>query len=154
MTNLLKNNLIKLKIENKSKCYYINLSSETNNETDLDKIAGIIYTEPAVLLINKTDSMTDKTFTELAKKIKLLCGEFNSTLIICNRADIAFLINADGLYLDSSAISAHDAKSITGENIIVGSENITEHDRNHSDFTIENNLLITQNARLKITEIK
>ncbi len=57
---------------------------------------------------------------EIGKKIKLLCAEFNSLLIIKERSDIAFVLEADGIVLNSSSIDIHSAKHILGENVLIG----------------------------------
>ena len=73
----------------------------------------------ATPLINPTNFTTQKAIT-IGRKIQQLCSEFNATLVITERADIAFTIEADGIILSSTSFTPHQAKEILGENALIG----------------------------------
>ena len=153
MGNLLKSNLIKLKIENKKLCCRIRVCLSNSCEVLLDNIAGILYNQPAIIILEKDNNISDMVFVEFTKKVRLLANEFDSALIILNRADIAYITEADGLFLNYDGISVHDAISIVGENSIIGVENSSLSGDAHIDFVVIGNMLVTEHKKLNITEI-
>lgn len=56
----------------------------------------------------------------LAKKVKLLCDEFNAVFIVNDRVDIAYLSGADGVHLGQDDIDVESARKILGDNAIIG----------------------------------
>lgn len=62
--------------------------------------------------------ITDKENVELALKIRQLCSIFNALFIINSRADIAQIVNADGLCLFKDDITFQQAKSFFHKDII------------------------------------
>lgn len=102
------------------KNYLVEIVSATDSENDfLDNIAEKISNEADILLI-KNEGMPDGKFLGLCKKIKLLCAEFDVIFLISQRADIAFLAEADGIHLEPDGLDIHSAKEILGENAIIG----------------------------------
>ncbi len=57
---------------------------------------------------------------ELAKKVRLLCDEFNAVFIVNDRVDIAYLSGADGVHLGQDDIDPASARKILGDNAIIG----------------------------------
>lgn len=55
---------------------------------------------------------SSKEFLEIGRKLKELCKKYNVTFIINDRADIASLLDADGLHLGDNDIDIKDAKKI------------------------------------------
>ena len=119
-------NKILLKI--KKEYVVINQFNPRDENTILDKLAKKIISENCMVEFNPTN-LTDKNAVKLGKKLKQLCAEFNSLLIIKDRIDIALAINSNGVILDRNSIDISDAKNILGEHFIIGysiteSENI------------------------------
>lgn len=85
----------------------------------LDRIAKALNFGTDILEL-EFDDVVFVNAIEIGKKIKLLCAEFNSLLIIKERSDIAFVLEADGIALNSSSIDIHSAKHILGENVLIG----------------------------------
>ena len=137
MSNKLREQIIKYKLD-KEKAFYISLSDFDNKDVLLDRLAGILYEYGCIIILDGV-GISDKDFLEAGEKIKQLCAEFNGALIVCYRADIAYLIEADGVLLDKSSISPEKVHSITGHNTLLGfySENIFE----NIDFAVYNKQL-------------
>ena len=57
---------------------------------------------------------------EIASKLRILCDEYGATFIVNNRSDIAMIVEADGVHLGQNDISPQDARTVLGENAIIG----------------------------------
>ena len=77
-------NKILLKI--KKEYVVINQFNPRDENTILDKLAKKIISENCMVEFNPTN-LTDKNAVKLGKKLKQLCAEFNSLLIIKDRID-------------------------------------------------------------------
>lgn len=62
----------------------------------------------------------DGEFVDLAFQIKRMCSEYHATFIMNDRVDIAKTTDADGVHLGLSDTSIAEARSILGENKIIG----------------------------------
>ncbi len=113
MDEKLRQHIIDYKIRNRQKRFVANFSDETPVDEFLDQIAKEL-SDGTDLIIFKTTACTGISLNA-AKKIKLLAGEFDATFLIYDRADIAFLTEADGLALDENSICEADAGKILGE---------------------------------------
>ncbi len=51
-----------------------------------------------------------------------MCAIYGAILVIEDRIDIAKLISADGVYLDSESIDINSAKTMLDDNMIIGSD--------------------------------
>lgn len=118
MNNTLTEKLFEIKIDSKSACFFIQPKATDDENNILDRIATKISQTPAIIILSG-ENLSDKKFIELTEKVRYLCSEFDSTLLIHNRADIAFLTEADGIYLDSAGISSKQVANIIGENSII-----------------------------------
>lgn len=118
MDNLFKQKLIDLKIKNKTNIITVNAEAYKTETELLDYIASKIANTPSVIVL-QSGKMSDRAFLSLGEKVKFLCAEFEATLIIYNRADIAFLLDADGVYLDEQGITPHQAEHILKEEAII-----------------------------------
>lgn len=116
MDEKLKQHIIDYKIRNRAKRFVANFTDETTPDDFLDNLAQELN-NGADLIIFKTIAPTGIS-VKTASKAKLLAGEFDATFLIYDRADIAFLIEADGLALDENSISEKDAKKILGEDVL------------------------------------
>jgi len=130
--NKLQEQLIKLKLD-KQVSYYVKLADFSDENVLLDNIASKVFTQQCIIFLDGTGT-EDFYFANIAKKIKQLCSQFFATLIIKQRADIVLLTEADGILLDKSGLTPHDALGLLGENTIIGtSENS---DDKHVNFCI------------------
>ena len=119
MWNKLKEQFNLLKLE-KRKLYLITNSDKfLSKELFLDAIASALQGGVDVVRLNETQ-IPDSIYTDLGKKIRVLCDEFGATFIINNRCDIARIVEADGVHLDENSVSIDDAREILGENAIIG----------------------------------
>ncbi len=117
MDEKLKQHIINYKIRNRQHRFVANFTDKTNIDEYLDDLAKELN-NGADLIIFKTFAATGISL-EAAKKAKLLCGEFDATFLINDRADIAFLTEADGLLLDENSISEKEARKILGQDAII-----------------------------------
>lgn len=62
----------------------------------------------------------DSEIIEVGKKLKSLCTEHNTTLIINDNVDICKEIDADGVHLGKEDISTAQARKILGQSKIIG----------------------------------
>src|SRR5574344_2094676 len=61
-----------------------------------------------------------REFVELAKKMKTMLSHFNVPLIINDRVDVALAADADGVHLGQSDMPVDIARSILGDDKIIG----------------------------------
>ena len=116
MDEKLRQHLIDYKIRNRQKRFVANFADTTNIDEFLDYLAKELN-DGADLIIFKTSAPTGISLNA-AKKAKLLAGEFDATFLIYDRADIAFLTDADGLALDETSISETEARKILGKDVL------------------------------------
>lgn len=139
------------KILLKTKKEYItidNLKTENENSV-LNTLAEKLFCENCIVEFN-TDTLTTNEAIILGKKLKQLCAEFDSLLIIKDRADIAFAINANGIILDKNSIDIHNAKHILGENIIIGYSINSLENRENISFQNIDFLKISENSNINV----
>lgn len=117
MDEKLQKHLINYKIRNRVKRFVANFTDKTDTAAFLDNLANELN-NGADLIIFKTSAPSGISL-EVARKAKLLAGEFEATFLVYDRADIAFLTEADGIILDESGISETEARKILGENAII-----------------------------------
>ena len=115
-------NLLKLE---KKKLYLITSSEKFISKDDfLDAIASALQGGVDIIQLREK-SIPDNVVVELGHKIRTLCDEFGATFIVNDRADIAKIVQADGVHLGYDDISVADAREVLGENAIIGK---TTHD--------------------------
>ena len=61
-----------------------------------------------------------KEFLEKAYKLRKMTKEYNATLIINDRVDIAMLVDADGVHIGQKDIDAREVRRLIGKNKILG----------------------------------
>ena len=119
MWNKLKEQFNLLKLE-KKKLYLITNSDKFQSKDEfLDATASALQGGVDMIMFRETN-IPDKVKVEIANKLRALCDEFGATLIINDRADIAQIVEADGVHLGSNDINPQDAREILGENAIIG----------------------------------
>lgn len=119
MWNKLKEQFNLLKLE-KKKLYLITNSDKFQSKDEfLDATASALQGGVDIIMYRET-AIPDKVKVEIAHKIRALCDEYGATLIINDRADIAQVVEADGVHLGQDDIHPQDARHILGENAIIG----------------------------------
>lgn len=112
----------------------------TNNSEDEEKFLNIIEESlkggvSVVQLREKKAETLD--FYNLALKVKEITQKYNVPLIINDRIDIALAIDADGVHVGQSDMPAKTARSMIGEDKILGvsAANIKEAKKAQRDST-------------------
>lgn len=116
MDEKLKQHIIDYKIRNRQHRFVANFYDTIAPDEFLDNLAKEL-SNGTDLIIFKTSAATGISL-DVARKAKLLAGEFDATFLIYDRADIAFLTEPDGILLDEKSISEHDARKILGDDAI------------------------------------
>ena len=68
----------------------------------------------------QTTNSSPKQIVEIGKKLRELTSLFDALLFITGRIDIAYAIDADGVYLNEDDLCIHTAKDILGDNKTIG----------------------------------
>ena len=76
---------------------------------------------------------------QIAKDVKSICDQFQTTLIINDNVEICKAINADGVHLGKNDLSIIKTRKILGTKKIIGAtantlEDITEHEKNGANY--------------------
>lgn len=119
MWNKLKEQFNLLKLE-KKKLYLITSSEKfVSKDEFLDAIASALQGGVDIIQLREK-AIPDNVIVEIGHKIRTLCDEFGATFIINDRADIAKIVQADGVHLGAEDINIADAREVLGDNAIVG----------------------------------
>ena len=119
MWDKLKEQYNKYMLENK-KLYLVTNSDKFETETDfLNAVASALKGGVDILQLREK-TMSANKIIELGKKIKLLCAEYNTTFIVNDRVDIAYILEADGVHLGQDDMDVASARTILGNNAIIG----------------------------------
>lgn len=115
-------NLLKLE---KKKLFLITNSDKFLSKDDfLDAIASALQGGVDIVLYREKE-LPDCVKVEVAHKIRALCDEYGATFIVNDRADIANIVEADGILLGQNDIKVEDAREILGQNAVIGKSCIT-----------------------------
>ena len=150
MEDILRKNIIKLKLENKNQAVYVTNIDVTDTNVLLDKIANELCSGADIIIFDARLISDDRNCVEVANKIKLLCGEFEASFLIKGRADIAFIVGADGILLDAEDVHPKYAHEISGHNSILGFVGEPDINQDLIDFMIIDNILFCTNNNTKI----
>lgn len=119
MWDKLKEQYNKYMLESK-KLYLVTNSDRFKNETEfLNAVASALKGGVDILQLREK-TMSAQKIIELGKKIKLLCAEYNTTFIVNDRVDIAYVLEADGVHLGQDDMDVASARKILGSNAIIG----------------------------------
>lgn len=102
--------------------YSLYLVTNSNNltvEEFLQKIEEAVSNGVSIVQLREKNIGT-KEFYEKALMVKKITDKYNVPLIIDDRIDIMLAVDADGVHLGQSDISASIARKIIGENKIIG----------------------------------
>jgi len=119
MWNKLKEKYNQIKLGEKHLYLVTNSDKFESEDSFLDAIASALEGGVDILQLREKTMPANKVF-ELGKKIKQLCLQYDTTFIVNDRVDIAFLLEADGVHLGQDDLDVKSAKEILGENAIVG----------------------------------
>ena len=119
MWDKLKQKYNQLKIADK-KLYLVTNSDKFESDDEfLDSIASSLAGGVDILQLREKN-MPAKRIIELGKKIKQICLQYNTTFIVNDRVDIAWILEADGVHLGQDDLDVHSAREILGKNFIIG----------------------------------
>ncbi len=108
------------KINDDKKLYLITNSDNFDSEDSfLDAIASALEGGVDILQLREK-TMPASKILELGKKIKQLCLRYDVTFIVNDRVDIAAILEADGVHLGQDDLDVKSARTILGENCIIG----------------------------------
>ena len=109
----------KLRLKDK-KLYLIADSASFKTETEFfDAIANELNNGFQIIELRETKSNPEKII-RLGKIIRELCSIFNALFIINDRIDIAQIIQADGIMLNTHSIDVASARELVGAETIIG----------------------------------
>ena len=134
-------NINKIRLQNKTKYYIVNLENYDKEDECLDEVARILHQGADIVQIKEHYKNANKT-VKIGKRIRELCSIYNALLIINDRIDIALIIEADGIHLEEKSIDIKTAREYF-ENGIIGItcsniEQITNAEKNNADYLILN----------------
>ncbi len=116
---------------------YLRVTLSQNNQTSLDKVAEELYSNVGLVEISEHNISLGE-FLNFAQKVKQLCAQFDKTLIIRERLDVAKIVEADGIFLSNNDIPAKYIYNILPKDIIIGSGDLVN---NASDYYLSNSPL-------------
>lgn len=119
MWDKLKEQFNLLKLEKKKLCLITNSDKFESKDLFLDAIASALQGGVDIVILREL-AYPDNVVVEIASKLRILCDEYGATFIVNNRSDIAMIAEADGVHLGQSDISPQDARTVLGENAIIG----------------------------------
>lgn len=119
MWNKLKEQFNLLKLEKKKLCLITNSDKFESKDLFLDAIASALQGGVDIVILREL-AYPDNVVVEIASKLRILCDEYGATFIVNNRSDIAMIVEADGVHLGQNDISPQDARTVLGENAIIG----------------------------------
>ena len=80
-------------------------------------------------------NLDEASFIEEAKKISVLCRQYNTPFIVNDNVNVAIASNADGIHIGQEDMGLKDVREIVGENMIIG---ISAHTVEEAKFAQEN----------------
>lgn len=119
MWDKLKEQFNLLKLEKKKLCLITNSDKFESKDLFLDAIASALQGGVDIVILREL-AYPDNVVVEIASKLRILCDEYRATFIVNNRSDIAMIVEADGVHLGQNDISPQDARTVLGENAIIG----------------------------------
>lgn len=106
----------------------------TGNKTLYEQIKEAL--ENGVTCVQLREKNLDEaSFIEEAKKICVLCRQYNTPFIVNDNVNVAIASNADGIHIGQDDTRLKDVRKIVGENMIIG---ISAHTVEEAKFAQEN----------------
>ena len=106
----------------------------TGNKTLYEQIKEAL--ENGVTCVQLREKNLDEaSFIEEAKKICVLCRQYNTPFIVNDNVNVAIYSNAEGIHIVNYYMGIKDVRKIVGENMIIG---ISAHTVEEAKFAQEN----------------
>lgn len=106
----------------------------TGNKTLYEQIKEAL--ENGVTCVQLREKNLDEaSFIEEAKKISVLCRQYNIPFIVNDNVNVAIASNADGIHIGQEDMGLKNVRKIVGENMIIG---ISAHTVEEAKFAQEN----------------
>ena len=106
----------------------------TGNKTLYEQIKEAL--ENGVTCVQLREKNLDEaSFIEEAKKISVLCRQYNTPFIVNDNVNVAIASNADGIHIGQDDMGLKDVRKIVGESMIIG---ISAHTVEEAKFAQEN----------------
>ena len=114
--------------------YVVTDRAWTGNKTLYEQIKEAL--ENGVTCVQLREKNLDEaSFIEEAKKISVLCRQYNTPFIVNDNVNVAIASNADGIHIGQEDMGLKDVRKIVGENMIIG---ISAHTAEEAKFAQEN----------------
>ena len=114
--------------------YVVTDRAWTGNKTLYEQIKEAL--ENGVTCVQLREKNLDEaSFIEEAKKISVLCRQYNTPFIVNDNVNVAIASNADGIHIGQEDMGLKDVRKIVGENMIIG---ISAHTVEEAKFAQEN----------------
>lgn len=115
----LKMDIKKFLLENR-KLYLVTNSDGFNSDDEFLDRVGLALSAGVDIVQLREKNRSAKEVIELGHKIRELASMFNALFIVNDRADIAKIVEADGVHLGQDDIPYHEAREFLGEKYIIG----------------------------------
>ncbi len=99
--------------------YFITDSTGFEEKEFLNKLEGAMSGGISLLQLREKEKTT-KEYIELASKVHKIARKYNVPLIIDDRADVAFAVDAEGVHLGQGDMPVSQARKLLGKNKIIG----------------------------------
>ena len=117
---IIRKQLVDYKIGRKTLFYYTKYIEFKSDNTYLNFVAEMLASGVEGIELDG-EGLSDKDFLKVAKLTKQLCAQYDTTFIIKNRADIAYLSSADCVNLEQDALDILSVREVIGGEILIGS---------------------------------
>ncbi len=97
---------------------YVIVDRDVIKKRDVAKVTEDALRGGADIIQLRDKSSSDKRLLQCAKKIKNITRKYKRIFIINDRADIARLVNADGVHLGQNDIPIKEARRLLGKKIV------------------------------------
>lgn len=102
------------------KLYLVTNSDKFENDDEfLNAVAASLKGGVQIVQLREKNASASRII-QLGKKIRELCSLYGALFIINDRADIAKIVDADGVHLGQDDVDVFSAKEILGSNAIIG----------------------------------
>ncbi len=119
MWTKLKEKYNQIKLNQKNLYLVTNSDSFKSDDDFLDAVASALQGGVDILQLREKTKPASEILA-LGKKIKQLCLQYDTTFIVNDRVDIAYVLEADGVHLGQNDLDVKSARNILGDNFIIG----------------------------------
>lgn len=96
-------------------------SESEQTATALDKIAACLDAGiKTILLSEQTEPVTSRKLLAFARKLRALTAQYDASLLIHRRIDLALAVDAEGVHLDQQDMDSVTVREILGNDRLVG----------------------------------